>query len=249
LINPLVIRRPSGATPILVAGAHRLAAVRDLGWKEVPCVSVPDQDADQAALVEIDENLVRNDLSPAERAIFISRRKEIYERLCPQAKHGGAPGKAGGGKVAKEPKFGSFAQETAKSTGRSKSSIKQDATRAKRIPQIAEVAGTSLDKSEELDALAKRPAAEQAELIARAKAGETVTAKAKPAASAPKLLPEQKLIELIGDTVFVPGTGLRTIHALNAAETLMAADYSRLRADYLEQLARHRMRAERERAA
>jgi ParB family chromosome partitioning protein len=100
LINPLVIRRPSGATPILVAGAHRLAAVRDLGWKEVPCVSVPDQDADQAALVEIDENLVRNDLSPAERAIFISRRKEIYERLCPQAKHGGAPGKAGGGKVA-----------------------------------------------------------------------------------------------------------------------------------------------------
>ena len=34
--------------------------------------------------------------------------------------------------------------------------MRRDATRAKRIPRIADVAGTSLDQGEELDALARR---------------------------------------------------------------------------------------------
>ena len=34
--------------------------------------------------------------------------------------------------------------------------LRRDATRAKRIPRIADVAGTSLDQGEELDALARR---------------------------------------------------------------------------------------------
>jgi hypothetical protein len=36
---------------------------------------------DQATLAEIDEDLVRADLSPAETALHTAKRKEIYERL------------------------------------------------------------------------------------------------------------------------------------------------------------------------
>ena len=53
----------------------------------------------------------------------------------------------------------------------------QDATRAKKIPRIVELIGTSLDKGEELDALTKLSPEQQEHLIAKAKAGEKVSAK------------------------------------------------------------------------
>jgi hypothetical protein len=115
-----------------------------------------DENDDRAKLIEIDENLARGELSAAERANHIGTRKEIYERLHPETRHGAAPGKSGGGKkAAKEPNSGSFAKDTATKTGRSKSSILADATRADHIPDIDRVVGTSLDQGEELDALAK----------------------------------------------------------------------------------------------
>jgi hypothetical protein len=45
-----------------------------------------------AQLAEIDENLVRADLSPAENALHIAKRKEIYERIHPETKQGSTPG-------------------------------------------------------------------------------------------------------------------------------------------------------------
>ena len=178
LINPITIRRPHGhMVPHLVTGAHRLAAVKQLGWELVPCLLAAPDDDDRAALIEIDENLTRGELSPAERAIHIDKRKQIYERLHPETSHGGAPGKAGGGKVAKEANFASFADDTAAKAGRSRRSVSLDATRAKKIPQITEVIGTSLDKGEELDALTKLSPERQEHLIAKAKAGEKVSAR------------------------------------------------------------------------
>ena len=41
--------------------------------------------ADQA---EIDENLIRADLTPAENALHTARRKELYEKLHPETKKG-----------------------------------------------------------------------------------------------------------------------------------------------------------------
>ena len=99
LVCPITIRRPHGQlVPHLVAGAHRLAAAKKLGWDEIPCVVAPPEDDDRAALMEIDENLMRGELSPAERAVHIDERKAIYERLHPQTQHG-AVGAMGGKKI------------------------------------------------------------------------------------------------------------------------------------------------------
>lgn len=43
----------------------------------------------EALLAEIDENLIRSELSPAERALHTSRRKELYDAVHPETKNGG----------------------------------------------------------------------------------------------------------------------------------------------------------------
>jgi hypothetical protein len=58
------IGRPDNhLVPHLVDGWHRLEAVRRLGWQEVPCCTLESDDV-QAEVNEIDENLMRADLSP-----------------------------------------------------------------------------------------------------------------------------------------------------------------------------------------
>lgn len=195
LIQPISITYPNGqATPELVVGAHRLEAAKRLKWETIASAVVPYADADQIRLVEIDENLIRGELSPAERAIHIAERKRRYEAIHPETKVGAAPGKAGGGKKAKADKLSSFAKDTASKTGRTDRDVRRDATRAKHIPQITDLIGTSLDQGEELDALAKLPHKQQADLIARACAGENISVKseAKRAARAER---EQELAE------------------------------------------------------
>jgi hypothetical protein len=68
--------------------------------------------------------------------------------------------------------------QTAKLTGRSKSSVREAAQMNKAIPRLAETAGTSLGSIRERRALAKLSEAEQDGVINRAKAGEEVSARA-----------------------------------------------------------------------
>jgi N6-adenosine-specific RNA methylase IME4 len=177
LLQPIVLR-PRGPTNYwLVAGHHRLEAVRQCGHDRISAVIRDGLDADAALLAEIDENLIRADLSPVERALHVGRRKEFYEKLHPETKTGKTPGKAGGGKKAKSAKFASFAEVTANAIKQSKRKVQLDAARAKNVLVLADIAGTSLDQGDELDALAKLPEAEQRKLAEQAKAGEQVTAK------------------------------------------------------------------------
>lgn len=67
----------------LVAGAHRLAAMRALKRPAVPAL-VMALDADQAEQIEIDENLVRPDLPPLERAEMVERRRAVWLRRFPE---------------------------------------------------------------------------------------------------------------------------------------------------------------------
>ncbi len=81
LLNPLTIDREN----VLIAGLHRLEAVKVLGWTAVEC-TVSSLEGLAAELAEIDENFIRNDLSPVEYGEMLLRRKEIYETLHPETK-------------------------------------------------------------------------------------------------------------------------------------------------------------------
>ena len=139
--------------------------------------------ADRAALAEIDENLARADLSPAERAAHQHARKELYERLHPQTRKGSAGGRAKSAKSqgAKyqvdtwHPAYIAYIDDAAKKSGRSRASISRETNRSKSIPDVA---GTSLDKGTELDALGRLPSDVREQLAAEAKAGKKVSAKA-----------------------------------------------------------------------
>ncbi len=52
--------------------------------------------------------------------------KGLYEAKYPQTKHGGAPGKAGGGKLAKDAESASFAKDTAAKTKQSARTLESD---------------------------------------------------------------------------------------------------------------------------
>lgn len=62
--------------PILVAGAHRLAAAKFLGWSHIDCLEVAD-DPISAELWEIAENLHRCDLTKEQRDRHIRRYAEL----------------------------------------------------------------------------------------------------------------------------------------------------------------------------
>ncbi len=85
LLQPVVVRGPlSGGRWVLLAGAHRLEAARLLGWAEIPAVAADVANGGGAAeLVEIAENLFRNDLSALERAVYVVRYRAAWE-----VKHG-----------------------------------------------------------------------------------------------------------------------------------------------------------------
>lgn len=91
LEQPIVVRpNPLSASGsfVLVAGCHRLAAFRLLGLAEIDAI-VRALTPDEARLVEIDENLMRRELDPLDRAVFLAERKAVWERMHPETAHGG----------------------------------------------------------------------------------------------------------------------------------------------------------------
>jgi ParB-like chromosome segregation protein Spo0J len=176
LLHPVIVR-PSGDGFVLVAGWHRLEAARKLGWDSIHALVLDGADADYALLAEIDENLIRADLSPAERAMHLARRKELYEARPDAPKHGGDRKSPQARSSSQNENLKDFVRETAAKTGKGRSTVARDITRAHKIIDLPGVVGTSLDEGEEMDTLAKLPESAQRDLIERAKAGEKVTAK------------------------------------------------------------------------
>jgi len=130
--------------------------------------------------MEIDENLARAELSPAEEALHIRRRQEVWEEINGPAKAVGAraANAAMGKGDATEKSSVAFTKETAKTSGKDERTIRQAARRGKELgPDLSKIAGTSLDKGVEMDALIKLPEPKRASLIERAASGEQVSAR------------------------------------------------------------------------
>ena len=180
-LQPIVVRRRKDRSYWLVAGLHRVKAAAKLKWQEINCTVVDHMEADEAELAEIDENLVRANLTPAEEAMHLGRRQELYEKVHGKAKAKGARAankKMGKGKSddANDKLSFAFTEDTAKKTGETKRNVQRKTARSKKVAVLAEIVGTSLDKGSEIDALAKLPEAEQHSLAEAAKRGEPVSA-------------------------------------------------------------------------
>lgn len=161
LRQPLEVRKV-GDRFRLIAGGHRLGAVQRLGWISVPCF-VYEATADEARLAEIDENIVRHDLNPLDRAIFFAERKKVYERLYPEARHGGDRKSSG-----HDGHLIGFHRDTAEKSGISQRTIRRAVFIAQSLSEEVRgrIKGTSIAKRQsELEALCKLPPEEQAAVV------------------------------------------------------------------------------------
>lgn len=83
LINPITVRATPaanrGKTPFtLVAGGHRLRAAELNQWQEIDTIVVS-VDAEEAQLIELSENIFRNELTKLERPLFVMKYRELHE--------------------------------------------------------------------------------------------------------------------------------------------------------------------------
>lgn len=154
----------------VTAGAHRLQAAIDLGLDDLPCVVASDDDL-HAELAMIDENLMRAELSPADRAKQVARRKAIYEELHPETAHGGD--RKSSRQLGDLNLSDRFTADTAASTGRSERAVQRDAERGEKVCDEALdlVRGTELDTGSYLDKLKRVEPAEQVAAVQKALAG------------------------------------------------------------------------------
>lgn len=94
LLTPVSVRAVAAAALPwrLVAGAHRLAALRLLGRTELEIgrdVTIVVSDDLNARLAEIDENLARHELNALDRALSLAERRHVYEEIHVVHGHGG----------------------------------------------------------------------------------------------------------------------------------------------------------------
>ena len=176
LLHPIAVQRLEFGGYKLIAGAHRLKAAKALGWTSIAATTLDDIDADQAKLAEIDENLIRAALSPAEEAAHLAARKAVYLKLHPETGHGGD--RKSSSQV--ENLIPTFADDTATKIGQSSASVARKTARGEQVEDVGSLAGTSLNKGAELDALAKQPKEKQRKLAKKAKAGQKVSARPLP---------------------------------------------------------------------
>lgn len=100
LINPITVRATpaanKGKTPFtLVAGGHRLRGAVINQWTEIDTIVV-EADAIEAQLIELSENIFRNELSKLERPLFVMKFREIFEEKHGKINsNGGRPKKQG----------------------------------------------------------------------------------------------------------------------------------------------------------
>lgn len=157
-----VVRR--GEAYRLVFGAHRYRGCEINGWDGIDAFIVEADDA-ELRLREIDENLIRHELTALDRARFLLERKRIYEALNPDVKHGSNQHTRGDANLA-TPTFG---DDIAERTGLSYRTVARACALAEALSPdvIALVQHTPLASNQSaLEALAKHPHARQSAAVA-----------------------------------------------------------------------------------
>lgn len=149
LLQPITVCRSDEGHVALMAGAHRLLAAKNLGWSHIDAASIEGLDDIGCQLVEIDENLIRADLTPTQQAEHLARRKTLWEARKSQVGEVRSP--------TKPQHERGFASETSAETGVSKRTVNQALARAEAVPQDVrdKIRGSAFDSGAYLDRLGK----------------------------------------------------------------------------------------------
>ena len=164
LMNPITVTQDN----TLIAGLHRLEAVKLLGWTEIEC-TVSEADGLQAELAEIDENFVRAGLSHRELGDLLLRRKELYEAIHPETRQGQRNGQTAKNDNLTGLGAKPFSEDTADKLGISKRTVERLVqTAANLTPEAKKTirdAGDKITKGAALK-ISKLPPDQQAEAAA-----------------------------------------------------------------------------------
>lgn len=170
LLQPIGLTRDHA----LIYGRHRLEACRLLGRSKVHAI-ILDLDEMKSEMATIDENLRRVELSAAQYAKQLKRRKELYEAMHPETKAHKAGGHAKHNSASDKM---SFAEDAATKTGKSRRTVERDIALADKLDDHAvETLGDHpvADNKTELKKLAELPAAQQQEVADKLASGKAET--------------------------------------------------------------------------
>jgi len=174
----------------LIAGEHRFEAAKGLWWPEIECKVVYEQTEEQLEIYEIEENLIRGELSAIERDISLSRRKKLYEDLYPETKTGKWDRK---NKDRQNVDLIRFTKEAARKMGLNERTIQRSAARIKALcPEIIEALKTSPigDNASEIERLSKLPLEEQIKIAGAISRGAKTLLNARKAVGLAPALPD-----------------------------------------------------------
>jgi ParB-like chromosome segregation protein Spo0J len=193
---PITVRcfpdRLSGAgaigTYVLVTGAHRLAAAKQLGWPTIDCF-IADCDEIEAQLLEISENLHRRELTALERAEQIALWVDLVNRKPVQPEQVSIGGRGNkGGEAQASRKLGFSRPDIHRAV--------KVAALAPEAKEAASAAGLENNRSALLESAKKKTMAAQVNVIKGIAASKQDTRKKKkgrkPRFVAPKSTPEQR---------------------------------------------------------
>lgn len=169
LLHPIIIA-PDGT---LVAGRHRLEAVKRLRRPSIPA-RVVDRGPLHRELITIDENIQRAPLTCYEHMTVLARRKELYEALNPEARHGGTRTPGAEREGAK-----SFVADTADKTGYHKDSISKLVRIRRKLIDLPATLNDHpiMNNMRELELLSRKDREEQEAIVHMLESGEAKTVK------------------------------------------------------------------------
>jgi ParB family chromosome partitioning protein len=173
LQTPITVAADGAGGWRLVAGLHRLEATRRLGQSDIACFVI-DRTAPAARLWEIDENLVRSELTQLERDQHLLRRKQIFDEWVVGESGRIAPGLGGRGNKG-------FATDTEEKTGIAKRRVNESVRRATLISDEVQHVVSRMpvaDVRVELDALASLDHEQQKQALEKVERGEAVNFRA-----------------------------------------------------------------------
>jgi ParB family chromosome partitioning protein len=173
LQTPITVAADEAGGWCLVAGMHRLEATRRLGRTDIACLVI-DRSEPAARLWEIDENLVRSELTQLERDQHLLRRKQIFDEWVVGETGRSPPGLGGRGNKG-------FATDTEDKTGIAKRRVNESVRRATRIADEVQDAVRQMPAADirvELDALASLDREQQKLALAKVERGDAVNFRA-----------------------------------------------------------------------